>query len=488
MIAQLWTALLLSIAVVGAGGPLARWAARGLELPAATRVALIPLAGLSFVGVTTLIVGHLHLLGPWLPYALAVAGIALALVGFRDNAEPVLRGWAGVVRHVRSHPVALIATSLALVLALICTAAAPFRTDEIAYHWAAPVAWAEVGGWNDSPFRHVDGFPMMEIIYTAAATQGSYVAAHLLHFISFLALGFALAGLAGSLGVRGTGVTAAAGLAMPVVWDSSYVAYNDVPVAATTIAAAAVVMGAAHERRMHAAWLAGAIIAFGVSVKPNGIVGVGVVGLMMLMRYVFERRDAASSTAGAPAPRLAALVRDGVVLVVLPVAALVFWLARQYAITGVLFAPRGTPSEDVLSRMPSTLQRVLAPLLPFVGSVIGGSEPWGGRLGIVLLLLIPAIVYAIWRRGDVLRRFSLAIVPAFAHWIVLGVRIVRTRFHIAAWGLMVIAIRIPLEDAMTRRPRLRFWLEAGWTLCILLSLVDVSIEMVRRIATLVPLG
>ncbi|GAA1468784.1 hypothetical protein [Microbacterium thalassium] len=487
MITQLWTALMLSIAVVGAGAPLARWTARGLGLPTATRVALIPLTGLTFVGVATLIAGHLHVLGPWLPYGLAAGGAVLALIGFRENAAPVAQGWAGVVRHVRSHPVALIATSLALVLALVCTAAAPFRIDEIEYHWAAPVAWAEFGGWNDSPFKHVDGYPLMEIIYTAAATQGSYVAAHLLHFISFLALGFALAGLAGSLGVRGTGVTAAAGLAMPVVWDSSYVAYNDVPVAATTIAAAAVVMGS-RKRRVQAAWLAGGLIAVGVSIKPNGIVGVGVVGLMMLMRYFFERRDAAASAAGTPAPRFSSLVREGLVLIVLPLAALAFWLVRRYAITGVFLAADGTPSGEALARLPSPLQQALAPLLPFAGSIIGGSEPWGGRLGVVLLLLIPAIAYAIWRRGDVLRRFSLAIVPAFAHWIVLGLRIVRTRFHIAAWGLMVIAVRIPLEDAMVRRPRLRFWLEAGWTLCILVGLADVSIEMVKRIATLIPLG
>ncbi|GAB3603071.1 hypothetical protein [Microbacterium aureliae] len=478
MIAQVGTALLLAIAVVGAGSALSAWTSRRLTLPLATRIALIPTWGLVFVGSVTLVVGHLWLLGPWLPFGLAGIGVALFSLGARGHVHLIADGLRGTWRHIRRHPIALGATSAAVALGLVATAVAPFRTDELEYHWPAPLAWAEAGGWNDSPFRHADGYAFMEVAYTAAATHESYLAAHLLHYLAFLALGFAVAGAASSLGVRGIGVTAAAALAMPVVWDSSYVAYNDVPVATMTITGAAVVL--ASPGRPRAAWIAGALAAVAVSIKLTGIAGAGLIGVMILTRYLLDRRTVQ------PPPRLRTVLLGWLALAVPCLLAVSFWLVRCLLITGDIpdTLIRGEPSADALSRLPSGLQQALAPLLPFVGSVVGSAEPWGGRLGPVLLLLIPGIVYAVWRKGEVLRRFALAMIPAWAHWIVLGLRGVRTRFHMAAWALMVVGLRVAVEDAQRRSPRSRLVLEIVWTVCILAGLLDVSLEMVRRIATL----
>jgi hypothetical protein len=483
VIAQLWTAVLLGIAAVGSGTAITSALSRRLTLPTATRIAMIGASGLAFIGFATLLVGHLRLLGPWLPYALASAGIVLGILGRAELAEVVPRGWRAIVGQFRTHPLPLAAVSLGLAAAAVLTIVPPSRRDEVDYHWPAPLDWAASGGWTDSPFRHVDAFPFMEVIYTSAATQASYVAAHLLHFGAFLTLGFAVAGLAATMRIRGTGVTAAAVLVMPVVWDSSYTAYNDTPVAAFSVLAVAIVLASAPVS-LGAVGVAAGLLGVATSIKPTGIAAVGLVGLVILMRYLFARSSRSTPEPAETRPSFGRLLAQLAILAAPAVFALVFWSVRQYLFTGNLLDPAVTAEPDEFARtmLPNQLEQLLAPLLPFVGGVIGAFEPWGGRLGLVIqLFLVPAIVYVIWRRGDVLRRFALMVVPAWAHWIVLGLAIVRTRFHVVSWAMFVVGLRIAAEDAMERHPRTKIWIEIAWTACILLGLVDVSFEMVRHL-------
>ena len=498
LVGQLWTAVLLLGAMAGAGAGISAATSRRLELPTSTRVALIGTTGFTFVGVATLIVGHLHLLGPWLPYGLAVGGGVLGVLGRRELVETSTRAWRGIRRQFKAYPIPLSAVSLALVLAAAASLTRPERRDEVEYHWPAPLAWAENGGWNDSPFRHVDGFPFMEIVYTSAATQQSYVAAHLLHFAMFLTLGFAVAGVAASMGVRGTGVTAATVLAMPVVWDSAYAAYNDTPVATLTITAVGVVLAAPRDRLMATA-IAGGLLAVATSIKPIAVAGVGLIGLMVLMQFLTARRSAADASSVGSAvsvghqavrtvPRLRTVLLQWVLLAAPVLVTLAFWSLRQLLLTGHLVDPAvaGERSADAISRLPTTVDRIIAPVLPFVSGLIGSMEPWGGRTAVAMqVFLIPALVYVFWRRGNVLRRFALMVLPAWAAWIVLGFATVRTRFHITSWALIIIGIRVAFEDFCDRRPRARFWLELAWTLCLLLALADVSFEMIRTLRSLV---
>lgn len=493
MIAQLWTAVLLGAAVVGSGTGVTAYLTRRLPMPTATRIAMVGAAGLTFVGVVTLLVGHLHLLGPWLPYGLAAAGILLGVLGRAVLMESASRGWRGITGQFRTHPIPLAVVSLCLAAAVVATLVPPSRRDEVDYHWPAPLDWAANGGWSDSPFRHVDAFPFMEVVYTAAATQGSYIAAHLLHFGAFLTLGFAVAGVATSMGVRGTGVTAAAALAMPVVWDSAYTAYNDTPVGAFSVLAVGVVL-ASPRASLAAVGVASGLIAVATSIKPTGIAAVGVVGLVILMRYLFNmstsrlrRGDAVEGVAleHAERGRFTRVVTQWLILALPGVLALAFWSVRQYLYTGNLLDPAvvAEPDEFARTMLPNALEQALAPLLPFVSGVIGSVEPWGGRTGLVIqIFLIPAIIYAVWRRGDVLRRVMLMVVPAWAHWVVLGLAIVRTRFHVVSWAMMVVGLRIAVEDFIRRRPRARLWVEIAWTVGILIGLADGTVEMYRHIS------
>ena len=100
---------------------------------------------------------------------------------------------------------------------------------------------------------------------------------------------------------------------------------------------------------------------------------------------------------------------------------------------------------------------------------------------VVQALLIPALVYALWRGGSVLRRFALLAVPAYLHWILLGVAIVRTRFHIMSWVLLAIAIGLVAEDFVQERPRWRWVLRITWLALVLLGLLDVLRQTVTAI-------
>lgn len=161
------------------------------------------------------------------------------------------------------------------------------------------------------------------------------------------------------------------------------------------------------------------------------------------------------------------------------------WTLRRWIITGSPTDPGvfvDNPTADMLARMPTTADKLIAPVMPFVTGLIGSNQPWGGRTSFVVqVLLIPAIGYVAWRRGAVLRRFALMAVPAWIHWIVMGLAGLRTRFHIVSWVMLVVAVRIAVEDLATRRPGWRLTLELLWGLCVLAGALDVSLEMLRAI-------
>jgi hypothetical protein len=123
--------------------------------------------------------------------------------------------------------------------------------------------------------------------------------------------------------------------------------------------------------------------------------------------------------------------------------------------------------------------------MPFVLGVVGSEEPWGGRTALVLqIFLLPALMYVVWYRAEAGARFARVVIPAWTHWIVVGLQGVRTRFHIISWAMLVIGVRIALEDAAHRYPRLRTLLGAGWAAAVVLGVADSSFEMVRVIRTI----
>lgn len=456
------------------------WAAthvsRILRLGSSGFVMLVPLAGLALLSTTTLIAGHVALLGPWLVWSLAVAGIALVAWHRPQISSALAQARIDGLTQWRRAPISVTAVAFGLVLACVATFAPPSRTDEVEYHWAAPVEWAAEGRWIQSSYRHVDSFPLMEIGYTAAATVDSFAGAHLMHLSTLVALGAAAGLAARAVGVKASGAVAAAAMAMPVVWDQAYVAYNDTAVGAFTLAAAAIALLPGHRGRLA---LVCALLLVAISIKPTAAGAVGLVGLIYLIAEMRRGEGVAES--------LRRVVRIWAPLVATAIAALSFWTVRRFLMTGTWIDPSLTtpPSADELTRLPTATDQLLAPVMPFVLGLMGSQEPWGGRISLVLqLLLIPALAYAVWARGRTLATLALTALPAWVHWVVVGLVGVRTRFHQASWALLVVGVRSVVETAEERFPWLRPWVAAAWGGAVVLGVVDVSFEMVRAIATI----
>lgn len=468
MIGQVLTAMLLGLGTCGMGAAFGRWVSRRIALPTSTNAAVSLLLGIAGVGVLTLAIGHLGLLGPWVPWLIAGFGLIAGWPARKDALRFVQRAAAAIAAEARTRPLLAAGAAVAGLTALVATLAPPQRIDEVEYHWPAPLDWAASGGWTDSPFRHVDGFPLMEIIYTAAATQGSYVAAHAMSLLTMVGIGLAAAGMVQSLGLTARLPVAAAAVLMPVVWDGSYAAYNDTPGAAFTIAAAAVAVGIQRPSRAATA-LISALLAAAISIKPFHVVAVCCVALLLWHRF---RR---------------ASLRSSATMAAVAAATVAFWSVRQWAYTGHLIDPLmfGGASGEAQARLPSRIQHFLAPIFPFVSGVLGAQEPWGARTSAVLqVFLIPSLVYLVWSGRSAFGRFGVLAGPAYLHWVVLGFVAVRTRFHIFTWVLLVPAVAYAVHHASKRWPRLGPWLDLAWTALVLLGALDVSFEMWRAINTI----
>lgn len=478
MAEELVAVSLLLIAGGGLGLPVGAFAGRRCQLPGGTAMAVALLAGTTGIGLLTFLAGYAGMLHPYLLPILAVAGLVVVSWRAADVRSFVLvRVVPGCRRALRRHAVVGTVLVAGLFLALAAGMAPPFRTDEIEYHWVAPLAWAQHGSWNESPYRLVNAFPFMEVVYTAPATMDAYVAAHWIHLTTLMALGLGAAGLGSALGLRGQLPIAAGIMVAPVTWLQSFAAYNDVAAASFSLVALSVLVGGAYSRWATA--LAACLLVVGISIKPTTAVATGVLVLVVVLARTWRTNPWPTSW------RRAFWVVVPIVLAA--TATIVFWTVRQHLYTGHWVDPAMTAKPDAYARtmLPDRSDRLLAPLMPFVLGILGGSEPWGGRTPLVVqVFLVPAVVYAVWRRGRLGRRFALLAVPAYVHWIVLGAAIVRTRFHILSWALLVVAVRVVVEEVGERHPRVGTWLERLWTLIVVVAMVDVlrqTFDVIRLI-------
>lgn len=472
---QLLGAVVLMVAVLGLGLGATVTLARSAGMDAYMSAGLVPLLGIGVVGTVTLVAGHAALLYPALPWILAAAGVVTTAL-LRERVQHLLVTLGVELRLAwRTFPLLITALAAALSLAFVAGLAAPVRTDEVEYHWPAPVAWAANGGWNASPYRHVNAFPFMEVVYTAAALTGSYVAAHWLHTLCLIALGLCTAGLARQFGVAMAVPVAAAAVVSPVVWLQSFAAYNDVAAAAFGVGAVAVLVSGRYTRT--ATMLSCILLAVSISMKPTSAATAGVIGLFVLLAAAWRTPPHPGSVAKS--------LRLWVPLIATSAVTLALWSLRQLIYTGNWLDPAMTAEPDAYARtmLPDTVDRLVWPLMPLVSGVLGSGEPWGGRTSLVIqALLVPALVYALWRGKDTLRRFLLFALPAYAHWMVLGLAIVRTRFHIVTFTMLIVAVAVVAEglvqDRWARTVRLM------WTGLVIVGLLDVLRQTLQMAASI----
>lgn len=178
---QVLTSFLLLAGAGGSGLLAAVRLSRIRGLPTSTAIGSGLLLGLAGVGLLTLVAGHLGALGPWLPWIIAAGGAAAAVRSGGRAVGLIRAATATARREAAQRPLLALTFGLAGSSAVAASLAAPTRVDEVEYHWPAPLEWAAAGQWIDSSYRHVDAFPLMEVLYTVRKSGYAIVRSYLMY-------------------------------------------------------------------------------------------------------------------------------------------------------------------------------------------------------------------------------------------------------------------------------------------------------------------
>ncbi len=430
--------------------------------------------GITGYGAVVLLIGSAHLLrtGP-LVGVTVIAAFLFLWVG-RDavvTARGLARSFAGALRR---EWFVILPVLLFLAVVVLAGFRPPEASDEIAYHWPAPLLWASVGHWVVSPYRFTNGFDLAEILYTPAAVFRSSTAAHWTDTGTFLLLALGAAALARRFGGLAA-LTCAAVIAIPAAADESWWAYNDIFAASLVMAACVAVTAPSVEEyaNTRAYWTGGILIGGAISIKPIMVL---LAPLPVILAIYTERRRSGRWSNSGQVRLLAALAAPSAV-------ASVGWFAYSKAITGKWFQSTGMvvarfghdPSNGLATiRIPTLLQAVAMPFLPLATSVIGQHQPYGGRSGMVLVLFIPIMVITAVRLDMHDRReFGRIALPVLVSYLIAGILIVRTRFLLVDYGAAIAAATCALVWWQHRSPaRWGAVLHWAFRLLILLGLLD----------------
>jgi hypothetical protein len=387
-------------------------------------------------------------------------------MGACDTARDLLQRFLNAVRR---EPVIVLVCLAFLVLAFGAGVRQPEAPDEVAYHWAAPVAWADAGRWVTTPLRFTNGFHLAEVLYTPSAVFESPTTAHWFHTTTLILLVIATAALARRFAASGT-LAAAAVFAIPAATGQSWLAYNDVFAAALVVCAC---VAASADRTARSPWITGVLLAGAISVKPSFALSAPAV---LAFWVLAERHDS-------PGLSVSRQLRSLVALAVPVLVAVWAWIAYTIWATGdwlqrdgivVAHGPDDPSGGLATLRVPHFTDVVLAPFLPIFTGIIGQREPYGGRTGLVLTIFIPVMIVSafIMSKCD-RRRLSELAIPALVGYVAAATLIVRTRFLIAVYAIAGGAIAITL-DWLRRQPWRRTASVALWVFrgCVVIGVVD----------------
>jgi 4-amino-4-deoxy-L-arabinose transferase-like glycosyltransferase len=165
----------------------------------------------------------------------------------------------------------------------------PFGSDAVAYHLPPAVWWLQAGRIYPVPSQFTFGYGYPQGMSLLMLWQLAYTATdHLVNVIQvpFVVLGVLAAyGLAREAGIgRPWAWWAAAFFGLtPIVLEQAVVPYTDVAVAALTLAALYLVFRFRRSGESGYLWLAGVAVGLILSIKANGFLVAGIVGLLALV-------------------------------------------------------------------------------------------------------------------------------------------------------------------------------------------------------------
>ncbi|HZP82303.1 MAG TPA: hypothetical protein VFB21_11745 [Chthonomonadaceae bacterium] len=468
--------ILIHIACLGYWGvTLLRYASR---LPAC-QVATLAGLGFTLFGLEMGLLGHLAALTR---PVLLLSGLIMAVGLLRPVSQrrallaAFPRRLLAILREDR-----LLAFSCVIFLLCIFLAGMrpPQARDEIEYHWAAPLFWAQAGRWETSPFRLTNGPALLEMIYTFSAVFSSPAAAHWTHSLLLLVLLLGAASLAQAIGGSRLAAIAAC-LSIPVLTGQASIAYNDVGAAALIVCAYAALLCPRRnqEGRVTARWAgpaaAGLLLAGALSIKPLTAAALPVACCLAAFPPGERQR----------AP-ISASVRAALVLLLPAALFLGFWFWHTRTLTGKIWDNSGvhlarTPADPMwrsgaaAGRIPSLRDMAVLPFVPILSSIFGQREPYGGRTGLLLLVYTPLGLAALRHRTDAERqRAHWLIAAAVVYFLLLGPVAIKTRFHLFVWTACACLAAVAYQDLLRNRASAvsRIGL-GGFYLCLWIGMAD----------------
>lgn len=404
----------------------------------------IPVAGRFLVGagawsIVWFFLGVGHLYRPWVATAALLVGVALAVAALRHRPPAPPQGAGAPWRAL----LALVVTGQAL--ALVAALAPPTAKDTLLYHFALPKAYIAAGWAVDVPYNVASYYPLgveMQAVWAmllggiasdrvgeAAAGAALFAFAPLLATVTY--------GWARDCGLdRRWAATAALLIAwIPTVYDVAASGYVDLAMAAYT--ALAVLAFGRWWTTLDPARLVWVAIGTGcaLSIKLSAAFLILTLGLLALVRALGSTRSPAASARAATPGSVALAALSSLTLAGLLASP---WYIRNWARTGSpLFPfyleiwPARSPGWDVeRSRLYETwfsaygdastaLDYVLTPIRLSLAAQPDQPPHYDGVLGIVFLLALPCIVWALWsRRLRLELRLSLIISAClFVFWL-----------------------------------------------------------------------
>ena len=448
--------------------------------------------GITLFGLEMLLLGHLNALTR---PALAMSSLVIIIGLFR--AWPDIRKQRSVLfSRVRAcvRQERVLALSCALMFALVALSGlrAPREGDELDYHWAAPVFWAQQGRWAASPYRLTNGPALMEMNYTFSACFGSSSAAHWSHTLCLFVLALACAGLARTLGVSPLAAVAAC-LSCPVIVNQASIAYNDVAAGALVLCAyAALVCRKEGDESAplpgNSLLIAGILFAGAVSVKPFTLVALPP-ALLYVYCYGLRAGKGSGSVTGL---RNMGLISGCVALT------LCLWAWHTHSLIGHVWDSSGKymarqPSDSMwqtgqaAGRIPSLTDLAVLPTVPFVTGILGQREPYGGRTGLLALLFAPiglSVMHLL--SASRRRRLYWLVGAAVAYFLLLGPVALKTRFHIFVWCVGMVVAAIGYSHTKNGRTVIPPRLSVGaYYLLVWIGMTDGARILLRHISSII---
>ncbi len=323
---------------------------------------------------------------------------------------------------------------------------APFLGDELEYHWAGPLFWANTGHWTATPFRLTNGPCLAELLYLIGALLKSSTAAHWTHSLFFLILIAACSGIARRCG--GLAILAAAAcFSTPVMVNQSSVCYSDIAAASLMAGGCLALLTTPFKDRewepsINTILTASILLAGAASIKPL----LCFFALIGLAGYLAYKTWTGTTDKG---NRLKKVIVRLLALGLPVLAVFLLWTLHTHALTGkfadtanVMFVK--SPDDvfwktgGAVGRIPSLLDILFLPFVPFITWLIGQQEPYGGRTALVMM---PGLI-ALWllRKNLTNEQRSVCGAVAFTascYYFLLGPFMIKTRYQMYVWTLLL---------------------------------------------------